>query len=633
MSNKISTLSNYFQEYEKSISNPEQFWSDIADQFYWRKRWKNTLNWNFEKPTINWFEGGRLNITENIFEKQLYTHGDKLALIWEPNNPEEKAKKLTYKQLFKKVCQFANVLRQNGIGKGDVVAVYLPMIPELAITMLACARIGAIHSIVFAGFSSRSLQDRINDANASLLITADGGYRGNKIIPLKEIADEALLNCPSIKKVIYVERTKEKIHIQKHRDFSYSDLTRNVFEENYPEEMDSEDPLFILYTSGSTGKPKGIIHSTGGYMVYTAYTFQNVFQYNSDDVYFCTADIGWITGHSYIIYGPLLSGATTMMYEGVPNYPDPSRFWNIIEKHKVTHFYTAPTAIRALMGYGNDYIQKEKLKTLKVLGTVGEPINEAAWHWYHNHIGQGRCPVVDTWWQTETGGIAISPIAGITPTKPSYATLPLPGIQPIVVDNNGKELKEKNVQGFLCIKFPWPGMSRGIWGDQERFYTTYFKRFPELYFTGDGVKKDEEGYFRIMGRVDDVINVSGHRLGTAEIENAINENPMISESAVVGYPHKIKGEGICAFVVCPGDLITNKETISKSIIMGVNNIIGAIAKPDKIFIIPELPKTRSGKIMRRILRQIAKGEYSNFGDISTLTNSGIIDKIIDVVRK
>lgn len=628
MGNKITSLGGYFHEYEKCATDPESFWSDIAESFYWRKKWTNTLDWDFEHPNIEWFKGGKLNITENIFEKQLFTLADKTAIIWEPNDPQEKGVQLTYKALFKKVCKFANSLRQLGVAKGDRVAIYMPMVPELVIAMLACARIGAIHSIIFAGFSARSLQDRIQDAEASILITADGAYRGKKIIPLKEIANEAVENCPSIQHVVMVQRTMEKVEMDPKRDILWKNLVRNVPEDNYAEEMDAEDPLFILYTSGSTGKPKGIVHTTGGYMVYSAYTFQNVFQYNQGDVYFCTADIGWITGHSYIVYGPLLNGATTVMFEGIPTYPDAGRFWDIVQKYQVNQFYTAPTAIRSLMTESLEYLQPEKLVSLKTLGTVGEPINEAAWHWYRNHVGLGKCPIVDTWWQTETGGIAISPLSGITPTKPSYATLPLPGIHLQIMDEDGHELKGNSVHGFLCIKQPWPGMMRGIWKDPERFYETYFKRFSGKYFTGDGVRRDEDGYYRIMGRVDDVINVSGHRLGTAEIENAINEHPLISESAVVGFPHEIKGEGICAFVVCPQTSTGGCEGIIKSVQMGVNKIIGPIARPDKIYLIGALPKTRSGKIMRRILRLIANGERENFGDITTLIDPQIIPEIL-----
>ncbi|MFA8299347.1 MAG: acetate--CoA ligase [Hyphomicrobiales bacterium] len=631
MTRKITTLGGYFHEYEKSISNPSMFWNDNAESFYWRKKWKQTLDWDIEQARIKWFVDGKLNITENIFERQLFTRKDQPAIIWESNNPEEPNKSFTYKKLYKETCKFANILRQMGIRKGDRVAIYLPMIPELVISMLACARIGAIHSVIFAGFSSRSISDRIQDAEAKLVITADGGYRGTKTIPLKEYVDNALETCPSVEKLILIERTGEKVNLKKGRDYLYSNLRQNIPGENHAEEMDSEDPLFILYTSGSTGKPKGILHTCGGYMVYTAYTFSNVFQYSEGDTFFCTADIGWITGHSYIVYGPLLNGATVLMYEGIPTYPTPSRFWEIIEKHKVNQFYTAPTAIRALMSLGLKHLDGKDISTLKVLGTVGEPINESAWHWYHTNVGKNKCPIVDTWWQTETGGVSISPLASITPTKPSYATLPIPGIQPTLIDSDGKEIVGKSKKGLLCIKYPWPGIARTIWKDHERYKETYFK-FKNLYFTGDGAKRDEEGYYRIIGRIDDVINVSGHRLGTAEIENAINENHIISESAVIGYPHEIKGEGICAFVVVQQGYNINKDDLIQNIIVSVSNIIGPIAKPDKVYVVNELPKTRSGKIVRRILKLIVKGEKENFGDISTLVNPKIITELLNIIE-
>ena len=629
MAVKIKTLSGYFHEYQKSIVKPEDFWQQQAEEFFWRKKCDNVLEWNFEEPRIEWFKGGKLNITENIFERQMFIRKDQAAIIWEPNNPEEEGITLTYSQLFDKVKQFSNVLLSKGVKKGDRVALYMPMIPELAIAMLACARIGAIHSIVFAGFSSNALADRIIDAQAKVVIAADGGYRGTKTIPIKAIVDEAVEKCDSIETVILKKRTGEAVPMKEGRDFWWDDLCEGVNSENVAEVMDSEDPLFILYTSGSTGQPKGVLHTIGGYMVYTSYTFRNVFQYNQGDVYFCSADIGWITGHSYIIYGPLLSGATTLMFEGIPTFPDAGRYWDIVEKHKVNQFYTAPTAIRALMAKGNDFVENKAMKSLKVLGTVGEPINEEAWHWYHDHVGKNRCPIVDTWWQTETGGILISPLAGITPTKPSYATLPLPGINPIIVDAEGKELKGNSVEGNLCIQFPWPGMARTLYGDHERFRQTYFSTYKGLYFTGDGVKRDEDGYYRILGRVDDVINVSGHRMGTAEVENAINEHPRVVESAVVGFPHEIKGQGIFAFVVCNDmDDTTSEEGIIKSIKIGVNNIIGPIARPDGILIVSGLPKTRSGKIMRRILRKIAAGDFNSFGDTSTLLDPGVVEEII-----
>lgn len=630
MAMKIKTLSGYFHEYQKSIVDPEQFWQQQAEDFFWRKRCDRVLDWNFEEPRIEWFKGGKLNITENIFERQLFIRKDQDAIIWEPNNPEEDGVTLSYSQLFEKVKQFANVLLQNGIKKGDRIALYMPMIPELVIAMLACARVGAIHSIVFAGFSSNALADRIIDAQAKLVIVSDGAYRGKKRIPIKSVVDEALKKCDSVEKVIVKKRTGEAIQMKDGRDFWWDEICEGVSTENEAEIMDAEDPLFILYTSGSTDKPKGVVHTIGGYMVFTSYTFRNVFQYNEGDVYFCSADIGWVTGHSYIVYGPLLSGATSLMFEGIPTWPDAGRYWDIVEKHQVNQFYTAPTAIRALMAEGNQYVENKAMKSLKVLGTVGEPINEEAWHWYHDHVGKNRCPIVDTWWQTETGGILISPLAGITPTKPSYATLPLPGIQPIIVDSEGNELKGNSVEGNLCIKFPWPGITRTLYGDHERFRKTYFSTFKGLYFTGDGVKRDEDGYYRILGRVDDVMNVSGHRMGTAEVENAINEHPRVVESAVVGYPHNIKGQGIYAFAVCNDiDENTNLDGIIQSIKIGVNNIIGPIARPDKILIVSDLPKTRSGKIMRRILRKIASGDYSDFGDTSTLLDPGVVEEIIE----
>ncbi|MFB6340483.1 acetate--CoA ligase [Saccharicrinis sp. FJH62] len=628
MINKIHSLGGYIHEYQKSIANPDEFWAAQADCFYWRKRWDKVIDWNFEKPDVNWFVNGKLNITENIFERNLFTYGNQPAIIWEPNDPSEVSKTLTYNELFSEVNKFANALQQLGVEKGDRIAIYMPMVPELAIALLACARIGAIHSVVFAGFSANALQERINDADAKLLLTADGGYRGNKITPLKEISDEALETCPSIENVVVLKRTGSDIVMKGGRDIWWHDIVNGQSDECKAVEMDAEDPLFILYTSGSTGKPKGIVHTTGGYMVYSAYTFTNVFQYNSGDVYFCTADIGWITGHSYIVYGPLLSGAKTLMFEGVPTWPDAGRFWDIVKKHKVNQFYTAPTAIRSLLAKGNEYLESKDLSTLKVLGSVGEPINELAWHWYHDHVGLNKCPIVDTWWQTETGGVMISPIAGITPTKPSFATLPLPGIQPMIVDGEGNELEGNSVEGNLCIKYPWPGMARTIWGDHERFRETYFSTFKNLYFTGDGVKRDEDGYYRILGRVDDVINVSGHRLGTAEIENAINEHPLVNESAVVGYPHPIKGQGIYAYIVC-GELSTGgEEGIRKSVKQGVSKIIGPIARPDLVQLVPGLPKTRSGKIMRRILRKIAEGDATNLGDTTTLLDEEVVDKII-----
>ena len=626
---KIHSLGGYIHEYQKSLANPEAFWAEAAESFYWRKRSERILDWDFEGPSVKWFSGGKLNITENIFERNLYTIGNQPAIIWEPNNPDEPGRTLSYSELFSEVNRFANTLKKLDVKKGDRVAIYMPMIPELTIAMLACARIGAIHSVVFAGFSAASLADRINDAESKIVLTADGGFRGEKITPLKNIVDEALENCPIKQTVVVFQRTKLPVNMVPGRDIWWHDAVKGQSDECEAEEMDAEDTLFILYTSGSTGKPKGIVHTTAGYMVYSAYTFKNVFQYNAGDVYFCTADIGWITGHSYIVYGPLLNGAQTLMFEGVPTWPDAGRFWEIVDKYKVNQFYTAPTAIRSLLAMGNDFVISKDLSSLKVLGTVGEPINEEAWHWYHDHIGRNRCPIVDTWWQTETGGVMISPLPGIIPTKPSFATLPLPGIQPIIVDADGKELHGNSVKGNLCIKFPWPGMARTIWGDHERFRQTYFSSFRNLYFTGDGVQRDEDGYYRILGRVDDVINVSGHRLGTAEIENAINAHPLVNESAVVGYPHPIKGQGIYAFVVC-GELSTGgEEGIRKSIKMAVTNMIGPFARPDLIQLVPGLPKTRSGKIMRRILRKVAEGDASNLGDITTLLDEDVVVKIID----
>ena len=628
MSNKIQTLSGYIHEYSKSVLEPERFWERIADSFHWQKRWDKVVEWDFNGPDVKWFTNAKLNITENIFERNLYTLGDKTAIIWEPNDPNEPNQEITYRQLYEKVNQFANAMKAQGIGKGDRVIIYMPMVPEAAVAMLACARIGAIHSVVFAGFSSSALADRINDCQAKMVLTSDGNYRGAKSIPVKAVVDEAVEKTSSIEKVIVFKRTGEEVTMKSGRDIWWHDAIEGQSTENKAEVMDSEDMLFILYTSGSTGKPKGVVHTCGGYMVYTNYSFENVFQYDKGDVYWCTADVGWITGHSYIVYGPLLAGATTVMFEGVPTFPDAGRFWQIVEKYKVNQFYTAPTAIRALQAFGTEPIEPYNLNSLKVIGSVGEPINEEAWHWYHAHIGKGKCPIVDTWWQTETGGIMVSPIAGITPTKPSYATLPLPGVQLVIVDADGKELKGNSVEGNLCIKFPWPSMLRTTYGDHERCKQTYFSAYPGMYFTGDGVKRDEDGYYRILGRVDDVINVSGHRMGTAEVENAINEHPKVIESAVVGYPHDIKGQGIYAFVICDMEGRTEANLINE-IRETVNKIIGPIAKPDKVQIVPGLPKTRSGKIMRRILRKIASQDTSNMGDTSTLLNPDVVEAIIE----
>ncbi|PSL04333.1 acetate--CoA ligase [Cecembia rubra] len=627
MSDRIHTLSGYFYEYQKSVTEPENFWARIADSFHWKKRWDKVLKWDFEGPNVKWFVNGKLNITENIFEKNLFAYGDRTAIIWEPNEPNEPSKKITYKQLYHQVCQFSNALKSKGIKKGDRVVIYMPMIPEAAVAMLACARIGAIHSVVFAGFSSTALADRVNDCEAKAILTSDGNFRGNKKIGIKSVVDEALERS-SVETVIVCKRTGQEVNMKEGRDFWWDEVLEGQHDTNVAEEVDSEDPLFILYTSGSTGKPKGVVHTTAGYMVYTKYSFENVFQYAPGDIYWCTADIGWITGHSYIVYGPLLSGATTLMFEGVPTYPDAGRFWQVIEKHKVNQFYTAPTAIRALQAFGTEPIEPYNLDSLKVLGSVGEPINEEAWRWYYTHIGKSRCPIVDTWWQTETGGILVSPIAGITPTKPAFATLPLPGIQLAIVDAEGNELTGNSVEGNLCVKFPWPSMIRTTWGDHERCKQTYFSTYKGMYFTGDGVKRDHDGYYRILGRVDDVINVSGHRMGTAEVENAINEHPLVIESAVVGYPHEIKGQGIYAYVICDMSHRTEENLVNEIKDM-VSKIIGPIAKPDKIQIVPGLPKTRSGKIMRRILRKVAEGVTDNLGDTSTLLDPEVVKQIID----
>jgi acetyl-CoA synthetase len=627
MSDRIHTLSGYLHEYQKSVAQPEEFWARIADSFHWRKRWDKVLKWNFDGPDVKWFLNGKLNITENIFERYLFTIGDRPAIIWEANDPNEAGRTLTYRELYHEVCRFANALKSKGIGKGDKVIIYMPMVPEAAIAMLACARIGAVHSVVFAGFSSNALADRVNDCEAKAILTSDGNFRGAKKIDVKSVVDQALEKS-SVETVIVYQRTNQEVTMVEGRDYWWHDVVANESSESKAEEMDSEDMLFILYTSGSTGKPKGVVHTTGGYMVYSKYSFENVFQYSPGDVYWCTADIGWITGHSYIVYGPLLAGATTLMFEGVPTFPDCGRFWAVVEKYKVNQFYTAPTAIRALQAYGTTEIEKYDLSSLKVLGSVGEPINEEAWHWYHTHIGKNKCPIVDTWWQTETGGIMVSPIAGITPTKPAYATLPLPGVQLCIVDPEGNELTGNSVEGNLCIKFPWPSMIRTTYGDHDRCKQTYFSTYKGMYFTGDGVKRDHDGYYRILGRVDDVINVSGHRMGTAEVENAINEHPKVIESAVVGYPHDVKGQGIYAYVICD---LTNRteDNLINEIKEMVSKIIGPIAKPDKIQIVPGLPKTRSGKIMRRILRKVAENSLDNMGDTSTLLDPDVVNKIIE----
>ena len=623
---RITSLSDYFKKYEQSEKDPEKFWSEIADTFIWKKKWDKVLDWNFESVDIKWFKNGKLNITENIFERNLKERGDKTAIIWEPNDPNEPSIHLTYNELYEETCKFSNALRDKGVKKGDRVIIYMPMVPEAAIAMLACARVGAVHSVVFAGFSSTSLADRINDCQAKMILTSDGNFRGNKTIPVKPVVDEALEKCSTIESVIVLERTKQKVNMTEGRDYWWHDCISGISSECAPEILDSEDMLFILYTSGSTGKPKGVVHSSAGYMVYSAYTFLNVFQYDEDDIYWCTADVGWITGHSYIVYGPLLCGATSVMFEGVPTYPNVSRFWDVVDKYKVNQFYTAPTAIRALQAHGLEPLKNNSLDSLKVIGSVGEPINEEAWHWYHDNIGKGNCPLVDTWWQTETGGIMISALAGITPNKPAHASLPLPGIQPVIVDSDGNELIGNNVQGNLCVKFPWPSILRTTYGDHQRCINTYFSHYKGMYFTGDGVKRDHDGYLRILGRVDDVINVSGHRMGTAEVENAINEHEEVIESAVVGYPHEIKGEGIYAYVIVNSK--SSDDLIKSEITDVVRRVIGPIAKPDKIQIVSGLPKTRSGKIMRRILRKVASNDFDNLGDTSTLLNPDVVDEII-----
>jgi len=630
MNLQIKSFEEYQKVYNYSVKEPERFWAEIAGNFLWRKKWDKVLEWNFKEPRIKWFSGAKLNITENCIDRHLDTLGDKPAIIWEPNDPEEHHRVITYKQLHQKVCQFSHVLQNNGAKKGDRICIYMPMVPELAIAMLACARVGAIHSVVFGGFSAQSIADRILDAECNIVITADGGFRGNKETPMKSVIDDALVQCKSVKRVIVLTRSRTPVSMLKGRDVWWEDEVRKV-ETNgltdFPSvEMDAEDMLFILYTSGSTGKPKGVVHTCGGYMVYTGYTFANVFQYQTGEVHFCTADIGWITGHSYIVYGPLSQGATALMFEGIPTWPDAGRLWDIVEKFKVNILYTAPTAIRSLMSYGEEPLKGKDLSSLTKLGSVGEPINEEAWHWFDDKVGHNKCPIVDTWWQTENGGLMISPIAGVTPTKPGYATLPLPGVQPVLVDENGKEIEGNGVSGNLCIKFPWPGMLRTTYGDHERCRTTYFATYENLYFTGDGCLRDEDGYYKITGRVDDVLNVSGHRIGTAEVENAINMHSDVVESAVVGYPHEIKGQGVYAFVVCP-NMHGDENLTRKDITMTVSRIIGSIAKPDKIQFVSGLPKTRSGKIMRRILRKIAEGDTGNLGDTSTLLDPAVVEEI------
>ena len=632
MNLQVKSFEEYQQAYQLSVDHPEVFWANIAEHFTWKKKWDRVLDWNFSEPKIEWFGGAKLNITENCLDRHLENNGDDIAIIWESNDPDEASRNISYRELHQQVCTFSNVLKQNGAKKGDRICLYMPMIPELEVAVLACARIGAIHSVVFGGFSAQSISDRIQDAQCNIVVTADGSFRGNKEICLKNIMDEALVSCPSVERVIVVERSKSAISMEKGRDVFYDQEMSRMeslgLTDFAAEPMDSEDPLFILYTSGSTGKPKGVVHTCGGYMVFATYTFQNIFQYKKGQIYFCTADIGWITGHTYIVYGPLASGATSLMFEGIPTFPDAGRFWDIVEKFKVNILYTAPTAIRSLMAFGLDFVKNKDLSSLQVLGSVGEPINEEAWNWYNEHIGKKNCPIVDTWLQTETGGIMISPLASLTPTKPCYATLPLPGIQPILVDEKGEEIVGNGVSGNLCIKFPWPGMIRTTYGDHERCRTTYFATYENLYFTGDGCLRDEDGYYRITGRVDDVMNISGHRIGTAEVENAINMHSGVIESAVVAYPHDIKGQGIYAYVIMD-NATHDPSQIKKDISATVTKIIGAIARPDKIQIVSGLPKTRSGKIMRRILRKIAEGDVSNLGDTSTLLDPAVVEKIKD----
>ncbi len=622
----ISNFEGYQAAYKKSVEQPALFWDEIAATFTWKKKWDQTLNWSFTEPKIEWFAGGKLNITENCLDRHLAERGAQVAIIWEPNDPKDAVRKITYNELHEMVCKFANVLESLGVKKGDRVCIYLPMVPEAAVAMLACARIGAAHSVVFAGFSSSSLSDRINDAECKLLITADGMVRGEKKIDLKQIADEAMLVSPSVATCVVLKHKNTLVNRKEGRDFDWHTLMAEAAAVHTAAEVDSEDPLFILYTSGSTGKPKGVLHTTAGYMVYAAYTFQNVFQYQDKEVFCCTADIGWVTGHTYIVYGPLLSGATTLMFEGIPSWPDAGRFWSLIDKHQVNIFYTAPTAIRSLEVFGTAPFVGKDLRSLRVLGSVGEPINEEAWHWYHENVGKGNCPIVDTWWQTETGGILISPLANITPLKPAFATLPLPGVQLAIVDEKGNEMHGNGVAGNLCIKFPWPGMARSLYGDHARFKTAYFSTYENYYFTGDGCKRDEDGYIRITGRVDDVINVSGHRIGTGEVEDAMNEHGYIIESAVVGYPHDIKGQGIWAFVICDREPHSLVELYAETK-AHVSKVIGPFARPDRIQVVKALPKTRSGKIMRRILRKIAEGDTSNLGDTSTLIDPSVVDLI------
>lgn len=627
---KISDFFHYTEALLHARNNPEEFWEQIAEEnFVWRQKWDKVLDFDFTEPRVEWFINAKLNITENCIDRHLADKADQVAIIFEPDDPSEAAQHITYQQLSENVNRWANLLRAKGVTKGDRVCIYLPMIPDLAYACLACARIGAIHSVVFAGFSSTALSTRINDCDAKFVITSDGGYRGGKVLDLKSIVNEALQDCAQVECVLTVKRTGNHCEMQEGRDEWVADQLAAQSTACEVEVMDAEDPLFILYTSGSTGQPKGMVHSTAGYMVYTAFTFKNVFRHRAGDVYWCSADIGWITGHSYIIYGPLANGATTVMFEGVPSYPDFGRFWQVIEKHKVTQFYTAPTAIRALAKESLDYVSPYDLSTLKVLGSVGEPINEEAWHWYNDNIGKGKAPIVDTWWQTETGGILISPLPFITPTKPTYATMPMLGVSPVLMDENGKEITEHPAEGRLALKYPWPSIARTIWGNHQRYKDTYFSAYEGKYFTGDGAKTDEVGFFRITGRVDDVIIVSGHNLGTAPIEDAINEHQAVAESAIVGYPHDIKGNALYGYVVLKEEAQSRlHENVRKEINQKIREMIGPIAKLDKIQFVAALPKTRSGKIMRRILRKIAEGETSNFGDVSTLLNPECVEEIL-----
>lgn len=620
---------DYKASYASSIEHPEQFWGNLAkENFQWIKPWHSVLDFDFSIPKISWFEGAQLNITENCIDRHLETNPEKTAIIFEPNDPNEKAEHISYKELHCRVNKFANVLKSKGIKKGDRVCIYLPMIPELAISVLACARIGAIHSVVFAGFSANALATRINDCDCSMVLTSDGSFRGAKTINLKGIVDEALISCPNVKSVLVAQRVQSEIQMKEGRDEWLQPLLDEASMECEATTMDAEDPLFILYTSGSTGKPKGMVHTTAGYMVYTAYTFKNIFQYDSNDVYWCTADIGWITGHSYIVYGPLLNGATTVMFEGVPSYPNYGRFWEIVEKHKINQFYTAPTAIRALAKQDLSFVEPHDLSSLKIIGSVGEPINDEAWQWYNTHIGQNKCPIVDTWWQTETGGILISPIPNCFDGKPTYATLPFVGVQPALMDEHGNEITAPKAEGRLCIKFPWPSMARTIWGNHQRYKETYFSTYENCYFTGDGALRETNGHYRITGRIDDVIIVSGHNLGTAPIEDIINEHELVAESAIVGFAHPIKGNALYGFITLKSDT-NNTNQLKSEINQLITNQIGPIAKLDKMQFTDGLPKTRSGKIMRRILRKIANNDTSNLGDISTLLNPEVVQDIMN----